>query len=85
MLTYPCDCSSRPWSFFIVFYVFLIFVAGALPFVLGRVINISARLEHQVDTYTETTIWGDLSDADVAAADSQLNSFTVGLLSILKT
>lgn len=85
VLNYPCDCSSRPWSFFIVFYIFLIFVAGALPFIIGRVINISARLEHQTKTYRESTIWGDLSEADVTAASAQLNSFTVGLSSILGT
>ena len=75
----PCDCSPRPWSFIIIFYVFLIFVAGALPFILGRVINISTRLEHQLKTYTEGTIYGDLSQSDIAAAASQLDAFTVSL------
>lgn len=79
VLTHPGGCSSRPWSFFIVFYVLLIFAAGALPFILGRVINISTRMEHQLRTYTETTIWGDLSESDIAAADAQLDAFTVGL------
>ena len=68
VLKYPCDCSSRPWSLFIAFYVILILAAAALPFILGRVINISTRLEHQLETYTETTIWGDLSESDNAAA-----------------
>jgi len=72
-------CSSRPWSLFIVFYVFLIFVAGALPFILGRVINISTRLEHQLKTYHEATIWGDLSDSDITAAGARLGAFTVSL------
>lgn len=79
VLTDLCDCSQRPWSFIIIFYIFLIFVAGALPFILGRVINISTRLEHQLQTYTEETIYGDLSQSDVAAAESQLDAFTVSL------
>lgn len=80
MITRPHDCSSRPWSFFIVFYVFLIFVAAALPFTIGRVVDISTRLEHQSESYTETTIWGDLSESDITAAESQLEAFTVSLL-----
>jgi len=68
VLKHPCDCSSRPWSLFITFYVILILAAAGLPFILGRVINISTRLEHQLRTYTETTIWGDLSESDIAAA-----------------
>jgi hypothetical protein len=79
VLTRPRDLSSRPWSFFIIFYVLLILAAAALPFILGRVINISTRLEHQSGTYTETTILGDLSDSDIAAARAQLRAFTVGL------
>lgn len=70
-------CSSRPWSLFIIFYIFLIFVAGTLPFILGRVVNISTRLEHQFKTYTEATIWGDLSESDIAAAGAQLGAFSV--------
>ena len=58
-------------------------MAGALPFILGRVINISTRLEHQLQTYTEGTIYGDLSDSDVAAAEAQLDAFTVSLLHFL--
>ena len=77
-LTSLHDCSSRPWSFIVIFYVFLIFMAGSLPFILGRVINISTRLEHQLQAYTESTIWGDLSESDIAAADTQLDAFTVG-------
>ena len=77
MFTRLYYCSSRPWSFFIIFCVFLIFVAAALPFILGRVIDISTRLEHQLESYTEATIWGDLSESDIAAAESQLDAFTV--------
>ena len=77
VLTHSCDCSPRPWSLLIIFYVSLIFLAGALPFILGRVINISTRSEHQLDDYTESTIWGDLSESDIAAADAQIGAFTV--------
>lgn len=80
VLTRSRDCSPRPWSLLIIFYVSLIFSAGALPFILGRVINISTRSEHQLDDYTESTIWGDLSESDIAAADAQLGAFTVSLL-----
>jgi len=79
VLKRSCNYSSRPWSFFITFYVILILAAAALPFILGRVINISTRLEHQLRTYTETTIWGDLSESDIAAADAQLEAFTASL------
>ena len=77
-------CSPRPWSLFIVFCVFLIAAGGALPFILGRVINISTRLEHQLDDYNEATIWGDLSESDIAAAQTQLTAFTVSLLFLLQ-
>lgn len=79
VLKYPCDCSSRPWSFFVIFYVILILTAGALPFIFGRIIDISARLERQLQTYTETTIWGDLSESDIAAASTQLNFPTASI------
>ena len=74
VLKHPHDCSSRPWSFFITFYVILILAAAGLPFILGRVINISTRLENQLETYTETTIWGDLSESDIATADTLLGN-----------
>ena len=45
--------------------------AATLPFILGRVIIISTRLERQLRTYTETTIWGDLSESDTKAADAR--------------
>ena len=68
VLKLSCDYSSRPWSFFIMFYVILILAAAGLPFILGRVVNISTRTEHQFETYTEATIWGDLSKSDIARA-----------------
>lgn len=83
VLTHSCEYSSRPWSFLITFYVLLIFAAGAFPFILGRVIIISTRLGHQLRVYKEATIWGDLSETDVAAADTQLGAFTASLLFFL--
>jgi len=79
MLKHSCDRSSRPWSFFITFYVILILAAAGLPFILGRVINISTRLEHQLGTYSEATIWGDLSESDMTAAHTLLGNPTVSL------
>jgi len=76
-LTHLYGFSSRPWSIFIIFYVFLIFVAGALPFILGRVVDITTRVEHQIHSFTEVPFWGDLSQSDIVAAESQLNGFTV--------
>ena len=78
-LKHPCDCSSRLWSLFITFYIILILAAAGLPFILGRVIIISTRLEHQLETYTETTIWGDLSESDIAAANTQYYSYAASL------
>ena len=74
-----CDRSSRPWSLFITFYVILILAAAGLPFILGRVINISTRLEHQLETYTETTIWGDLSESDAKVTLNQYSSLAASL------
>jgi len=79
MLKHARDCSSRWWCLFITFYVILIFAAAAFPFILGRVVNIDPRLEHQLRTYTETTIWGDLSESDNIAAMKQFSSLTVSL------
>jgi len=79
VLTHLCDGSSRPWSLFITFYVILILAAAALPFILGRVINITTRLEHQLRTYTETTIWGDLSESDILAAMGQYSPYSASL------
>ena len=78
-LKHPCDCSERPWSLFITFYVTLILAAAGLPFILGRVINIDTRLGHQLRTYTETTIWGDLSESDLEAASVKFFSHTASL------
>jgi len=52
------------------------------PFAPGEtrpVLPFSTRLEHQLQTYTETTIWGDLSESDNAAAMRQYSSYTVSL------
>ena len=80
VLKHPYDRSPRPWSFFITFYVILILAAAGLPFILGRVVNISTRMEHQSETYTETTIWGDLSESDIAAANALRGNLTASLL-----
>ena len=79
VLKHPYDCSSRPWSFFIIFHVILILAVAGLPFILGRVVNISTRTERQLQTYTETTIWGDLSESDIAATDTMFGSDTASL------
>ena len=79
VLKHPCDRSSRPWSLFVIFYAILILTAAGLPFILGRVINISTRVEHQLRTYTETTIWGDLSESDNTVAAEQYFSHTASL------
>ena len=68
VLKHPCDRSSRAWSLFITFYVILILAAAGPPFILGRVIDISTQPEHQLRTYTEAIIWGDLSESDTQAA-----------------
>ena len=62
-----------------MFYVILILAATALPFILGRVIVIFTRLEHQLKTYTEAAIWGDLSESDIAAAGAQFGGFVASL------
>ncbi|KAJ8469557.1 hypothetical protein ONZ45_g16854 [Pleurotus djamor] len=58
----------RWWTLFIAFFLFLVCVAASLPFILGRLVEISARVEHQQDEYTEVAVKGDLSDRDLAQA-----------------
>ncbi|KNZ77671.1 hypothetical protein J132_04490 [Termitomyces sp. J132] len=65
------DYDQRPWSLFIAFFLLLVLVAGTLPFILGRLINIDSNLIHQRERYEEISIKGDNSDTDIARA-SQL-------------
>ncbi|RDB19547.1 hypothetical protein Hypma_013386 [Hypsizygus marmoreus] len=58
----------RPWSLFILFFLLLVCVAGSLPFVLGRLVDITTTIIHQREHYQEVAVMGDNSDTDIARA-----------------
>ncbi|KAF7313376.1 hypothetical protein HMN09_00493300 [Mycena chlorophos] len=64
---------ARPWSLYLVAFLFIAIVAASISFILGRVVDIQAAIEHQTIDYQEIAIAGDLSDADLAKA-AVLNS-----------
>ncbi|KAF9647470.1 hypothetical protein BDM02DRAFT_3270255 [Thelephora ganbajun] len=66
---------ARPWSLVIIYFFTLVAVAACLPFALGRVIDIGARLENQRLLYREVEVSGDLSPDDITRASAQLGSF----------
>ncbi|KAF4602487.1 hypothetical protein EYR40_005696 [Pleurotus pulmonarius] len=71
---------SRIWTLFIVFFLFLITAAAALPFILGRIVDITTRVEHQHLAYTEVSVKGDLTDNDItqaAALQPAFNNFNL--------
>ncbi|KAJ7290676.1 hypothetical protein C8J57DRAFT_1276271 [Mycena rebaudengoi] len=59
---------SRPWSLVVLFFLLLLAIAGSLPFILGRVVDIQASIRHQSHTYREVAVFGDLSDSDIQRA-----------------
>ncbi|KAJ7241979.1 hypothetical protein C8J57DRAFT_1367999 [Mycena rebaudengoi] len=59
---------SRPWSLVALFFLLLLAIAGSLPFILGRVVDIQASIRHQSHTYREVAVFGDLSDSDIQRA-----------------
>ncbi|KAJ6543867.1 hypothetical protein B0H19DRAFT_1168706 [Mycena capillaripes] len=71
---------SRPWSLFVIFFLLLVTVSGSLPFILGRIVDINALIEHQWQQYYEVAIAADSSDSDIERAialDPAFNDFTL--------
>lgn len=59
---------AAPWSLYIVLFLFTATVAACLVFVFGRVVDIRARQETQINVYEELAIIGDLSPEDIQRA-----------------
>ncbi|KAK0216238.1 hypothetical protein IW262DRAFT_1449725 [Armillaria fumosa] len=57
---------KRPWSLAILFFLLNVTLAASLPFILGRIVNISTSVSHQHTEYQEVTIKGDLSESDIS-------------------
>ncbi|TFK74366.1 hypothetical protein BDN72DRAFT_833278 [Pluteus cervinus] len=66
---------NRPWSLFIILFLILIGLAGALPFIFGRLIDIDAMIANQREQYFETIIQADLSDTDIDMANALAPAF----------
>ncbi|PPQ70480.1 hypothetical protein CVT24_013287 [Panaeolus cyanescens] len=66
---------NRWWSFYILLFLFNCVVAGALAFLLGRLIDIRTETSHQRDVFDEVAIQGVLSDAEIQRATEILPYF----------
>ncbi|KAJ8488594.1 hypothetical protein ONZ45_g13895 [Pleurotus djamor] len=69
------EYDARPWSLYVVYFLFLVLVSAALPFILGRLVEIDATVQHQHTDFREVRIKGDLSDADLVQAQEQVAVF----------
>ncbi|KIY63410.1 hypothetical protein CYLTODRAFT_432999 [Cylindrobasidium torrendii FP15055 ss-10] len=71
---------ARPWSLTVVFFLLCVAVAAMLPFILGRIVDITTTTEHQRLEYEEVKVKGDLTSADIeraAALESTFNNFMI--------
>uniref|UniRef100_A0A0W0EVF4 Uncharacterized protein n=1 Tax=Moniliophthora roreri TaxID=221103 RepID=A0A0W0EVF4_MONRR len=66
---------KRPWTVFILLFLVTSTVAGLLPFLLGRVVDIKTVIKHNLETYKEVAIYGDLSPADIEEATKLNRAF----------
>ncbi|KAF9021430.1 hypothetical protein BDZ89DRAFT_1071387 [Hymenopellis radicata] len=66
---------SRPWSLAIAFFLLLVITAAALPFILGRIVNIYTNVSHQRVDYYEIPVKGDLSESDIASGSTLTEIF----------
>ncbi|TFK43069.1 hypothetical protein BDQ12DRAFT_596142 [Crucibulum laeve] len=65
----------RPWTLYVLFFLVLIGTTASLPFILGRIVRIETYVRYQVESYTEVAIKGDVSDVDIARANSMTGAF----------
>ncbi|KAJ7895968.1 hypothetical protein B0H14DRAFT_3081123 [Mycena olivaceomarginata] len=72
---------SRPWSLAILFFLLLVVLSGALSFIFGRVVDITASIEHQRERYYEVAIAADSSDLDLQRAAALDPAFNAQFLS----
>ncbi|KAF4602489.1 hypothetical protein EYR40_005698 [Pleurotus pulmonarius] len=71
---------SRPWSLYVVYFLLLVLLAASLPFILGRLVEISTRItvlrtQNQHIDYREVALKGDLSAIDLTRATELLPVF----------
>lgn len=66
---------SRPWSLFIFFFLGLVYLAGSLPFILSRLVNIETHVQLQNQNYNEVTVMGALSADDLSRANNVQSIF----------
>ncbi|KAF8599925.1 hypothetical protein BDV93DRAFT_525763 [Ceratobasidium sp. AG-I] len=57
-----------PWTLFIIVFLIAAAVSACLVFVFGRIVDIYTKQERQFTHYYETTVAGDLSQADIDRA-----------------
>ncbi|KAJ7087271.1 hypothetical protein B0H15DRAFT_843326 [Mycena belliarum] len=71
---------SRPWSLVVIFFLVVVLISASLPFILGRVVDIAASIQHQSSKYHEVAIFADSSDSDIERAkllQPAFNDFTL--------
>ncbi|KAK0467718.1 uncharacterized protein EV420DRAFT_1742822 [Desarmillaria tabescens] len=68
---------KRPWSLAILFFLLNVILAASLPFILGRIVNISTSVSHQHTEYQEVTVKGDLSESDISNTAALARVFNV--------
>ncbi|KAJ7499386.1 hypothetical protein FB451DRAFT_1205266 [Mycena latifolia] len=71
---------SRPWSLVVVFFLVVVIISASLPFILGRIVDIEASVQHQLEKYYEVAIFADSSDSDIERAtllEPAFNDFTL--------
>ncbi|KAJ6567347.1 hypothetical protein DFH09DRAFT_457648 [Mycena vulgaris] len=59
---------SRPWSLVVIFFLIVLIISACLPFILGRIVDIQASIQHQWEKYYEIAISADSSDLDIERA-----------------
>ncbi|KAF9040663.1 hypothetical protein BJ165DRAFT_1530546 [Panaeolus papilionaceus] len=66
---------NRRWSVYILLFLFNCIAAGALAFLLGRLIDIQTVIYHQYSDFQEVAIMGTLSDQELQRATDILPYF----------
>ncbi|KAF8164850.1 hypothetical protein B0H34DRAFT_648623 [Crassisporium funariophilum] len=66
---------SRPWALYIFFFLANVALAGLMPFMFGRFVDITVTVMHQHKNYHEVVVMGDLSESDLKRADDLQSAF----------
>ncbi|KAJ3571183.1 hypothetical protein NP233_g3915 [Leucocoprinus birnbaumii] len=65
----------RFWSIHILLFLILVAVAGLLPFIFGRLVDIETVVNSQRENYYDIAMKGAISDADLAGAHNLTAAF----------